>query len=83
MLEPDHEYMERFQPVISKFKDAFFDGADSESGDYNAPRKGAAARGGAGRGRGRGGSGLNSQRSSQNGAASTVKHPKASTRKAA
>ena len=31
LLEPDYEEMQRFQPVIQKFKNAFFDGNDSDS----------------------------------------------------
>ena len=30
LLEPDYEEMQRFQPVINKFKHAFFDGGDSD-----------------------------------------------------
>lgn len=30
VLEPDYEGMKKFQPVIDKFKDAFFDGNDED-----------------------------------------------------
>jgi hypothetical protein len=29
-LEPDYEFMKRYQPAIDKFKNTFFDGMDSE-----------------------------------------------------
>lgn len=45
LLEPDYDGMKRFDPVIKKFKDAFFDGEDEDP--QCAP-----VRGGAGRGRG-------------------------------
>ena len=31
LLEPDYEEMQRFQPVVQKFKNAFFGGNDSDS----------------------------------------------------
>ena len=31
LLEPDYEEMQRFQPVINKFKNAFFGGEDSDA----------------------------------------------------
>lgn len=42
LLEPDYEEMQIFQPVINKFKAAFFDGHDSDTDAMAKPR---AARG--------------------------------------
>jgi hypothetical protein len=47
LLEPDYEGMKRFDPLIQKFKDAFFEGQDEDPACASAV--------GAGRGRGRGG----------------------------
>ena len=47
LLEPDYEGMQRFAPLIKKFKDAFFDGEDEDPACGGPP--------GGGRGRGRGG----------------------------
>jgi hypothetical protein len=30
LLEPDYEGIKRFDPLIQKFKDAFYDGADED-----------------------------------------------------
>ena len=46
LLEPDYEEMERFEPVIKKFKNAFFDGGDSDS-EISMKSKPASSRGGA------------------------------------
>lgn len=53
LLEPDYEEMQRFQPVINKFKSAFFDGEDSDNEAQIAPKprgRGGLGRGGRGRG---------------------------------
>ena len=50
--------MQRFQPVLNKFKNAFFDGNDSDAEVANAPKPRAAA------GRGRGGKTVGSSQSS-------------------
>lgn len=65
LLEPDYEGMKRFNPLIQKFKDVFYDGADedpacAQTGAGKGRGRGGATRGGGGRG-GRGGG------SSQNG----------------
>ena len=54
MLEPDLEEMKRFKPVFNKFKQAFFDGNDSDAEIAARPRPRAAAGASGGRGRGRG-----------------------------
>ena len=47
LLEPDYEEMQRFQPVINKFKNAFFGGEDSDAEVMEKPKP-------KGRGAGRG-----------------------------
>ena len=53
MLEPDYEGLRKFQPVIDKFKDIFYDGAAEDPSIGEKPKR----VGGAGRGRGRGAGG--------------------------
>ena len=52
LLEPDYEEMQRFNPVINKFKNAFFQGEDS---DVEVSSKVGTSGRGRGAGRGRGG----------------------------
>jgi ATP-dependent DNA helicase 2 subunit 1 len=40
LLEPDYEGMKRFDPLIEKFKDAFFDGAEEDPECGGGPAKG-------------------------------------------
>ncbi len=52
LLEPDYEGMQRFDPLIQKFKDAFFDGQDADP-ECTAPAgRGRGTRGGRGGARG-------------------------------
>ena len=52
LLEPDYEGLKKFDKVLGRFRDTFYDGAKEDPECAEKPK---AARGGGGRGRGRGG----------------------------
>lgn len=55
LLQPDYEGMRRFNPIITKFKDVFFDGNEEDPQCAPIRGRGARGRGGAARGSTRGG----------------------------